>query len=67
MKTRYWKWVDGGQTWRVYRLKNGLFQVWKAGVWQSSQLFERAVQDPEFVEIGKADADVLIQMVGRTS
>ncbi len=67
MKTRYWKWAADGQTWRVYRLKDGLFTAWKFGSWQTSDYLERVFEDPEFVEISKAEADVLIPMVGRFS
>ena len=67
MKTRYWKFVDTGKTWRVYRLKDGVLSAWKFGSWQTSDYLERVFEDPEFVEISKAEADVLIQMVGKSS
>ena len=53
-----------GQVRRVFRLKDGLFQQWKQGRWQESDYLERATQDPDFVEIGKREADVLIRYVG---
>jgi hypothetical protein len=64
MKTRYWKWEVEGQTRRIYRLKNGVFEAYKQNRWQMSDYFERAVQDPDFLEIPKPEADVLIQYVG---
>jgi len=48
MKTRYWKWEVEGQTRRIYRLKNGVFEAYKQNRWQMSDYFERAVQDPDF-------------------
>ncbi len=53
-----------GQVRRVFRLKDGLFQQWKQGRWQQSDYLERAVQDSDFVEIVKDEADVLIRYVG---
>ena len=48
----------------VYRLKNGEFEKFAQNRWQISDRYERAVQDPEFVEIGKLEADELIKTVG---
>ena len=64
MGDRYWKWVVNGTTERIYRLKNGEFEKFAQNRWQISDRYERAVQDPEFVEIGKLEADELIKTVG---
>jgi len=48
----------------VYRLKKGKFEKYSQNRWQLSDRYERAVQDPEFVEIDKQEADVLITFVG---
>lgn len=64
MKVRYWKWTEGEQVFRVYRHNGDYFQVWKMSQWQGSDYYERALQDPDFTEIGKSEADVLIRVVG---
>ena len=47
---------------RVYRYersKNGRFEKYSQGRWQYSDRFERAVQDPEFVDISEEEANKL--------
>ncbi len=47
---------------RVYRYersKNGRFEKFSQGRWQYSDRFERAVQDPEFVDINEEEANKL--------
>ena len=61
---RYWKWIYRGRIARVFRLKNGEFTMYAQNRWQISDRYERAVQDPEFVEIDKPEADELIKTVG---
>lgn len=56
----YWKWVVDGTTERIYRLKNGKFEKYVQNRWQISDRYERAVQDPEFVEISEPEANKLI-------
>ena len=51
----------------MYRLKGGVFEAWRNGMWVSSDYWERAVQDPEFVDIDKLEADELIKTVGITT
>ena len=49
---------------RVYRYeksKNGKFEKYSQGRWQYSDRFERAVQDPEFVDISEEEASKLIR------
>ena len=58
---RYWKWVYGDRVARVYRLKNGIFEKFAQGRWQYSDRFERAVQDPEFVDISEDEANNLLR------
>ena len=67
MLDRYWKWQVGQQIFRVYRLRGGVFEAWRNGMWVSSDYWERAVQDPEFVDIDKLEADELIKTVGITT
>ena len=43
----------------IYRLKNGRFEEFSQGRWQYSDRFERAVQDPEFVDISEKEANKL--------
>lgn len=57
---RYWKWVVDGTTERIYRLKNGKFEKYAQNRWRISDIDERAVQDPEFVEISEPEANELI-------
>ena len=64
MGDRYWRWVVNGTNERIYRLKNGEFAMYAQNRWQISDRYERAVQDPEFVEIDKLEADELIKTVG---
>lgn len=61
---RYWKWIYRERVSGMCRLKNGRFEEYLQGRWQYSDRFERAVQDPEFVEIDKLEADELIKTVG---
>ncbi len=59
---RYWKWVVDKRVQRVYRYersKNGRFEKFSQGRWQYSDRFERAVQDPEFVDINEEEANKL--------
>ena len=56
-----------GMTERIYRLKNGKFEKYAQNRWQISDRYERAVQDPEFVDIDKLEADELIKTVGANS
>ena len=58
---RYWKWVYGDRVARVYRLKNGIFEKFAQGRWQYSDRLERAVQDPEFVDISEEEANKLLR------
>ncbi len=47
---------------RVYRYKrskNGRFEKYSQGKWQYSDKFERAVQDPEFIDISEDEANKL--------
>ena len=48
----------------VFRLKKGKFEMYAQNRWQISDILERAVQDPEFVDIDKFEADELIKTVG---
>jgi hypothetical protein len=64
---RYWKKQIGQQTLRVFRIQGGVFEAWRNGMWVSSDYWERAVQDPEYVEIDKLEADELIKTVGITT
>ncbi len=61
MKTRYWKWVVNGTIERIYRLKNGEFTMYAQNRWQISDQYERAVQDPEFIDITEGEAKNLIR------
>lgn len=47
----------------VFRLKKGKFEMYAQNRWQISDRYERAVQDPEFVDIDKLEADELIKTV----
>ena len=67
MLDRYWKWQVEQRIVRVYRLRGGVFEAWRNGMWVSSDYWERAVQDPEFVDIDKLEADELIKTVGITT
>jgi hypothetical protein len=61
VEDRYWKWMIGDRTACVYRLIKGKFE--KYGLengWEISDQYERAVQDPEFPDITKKEADTLI-------
>ena len=64
VEDKYWKWVVSGTTERIYRLKNGKFEKFAQNKWQMSDRYERAVQDPEFVDIDILEADELIKTVG---
>ena len=47
---------------RVYRYegsKNGIFEKYSQGRWQYSDRFERATQDPEFIDISEDEANKL--------
>jgi hypothetical protein len=57
MEYRYWKWDVDGKVLAVFRHRLGLFQVHKNGQWTDSNFYERAVQDPEFIDIDKKEAD----------
>ena len=48
----------------VFRLKNGKFEMYAQNRWQISDQYERAMQDPEFIEIKKQEAEELIKLVG---
>jgi len=45
----------------VYRYKNGRFEKYLQGRWQSSDRFEEASQDPEFKDIIEEEANKLIR------
>ena len=61
MEDRYWKKVTGDRTLAVYRCINGKFEIYGLdNGWQLSDQYERAVQDPEFPDITKKEADTLI-------
>ena len=64
VEDRYWKWVVNGTVERIYRYTNRGFEKFAQNRWQTSDRFERAVQDPEFVDIDKLEADELIKTVG---
>lgn len=49
-----------GTTERIYRLKNGKFEKYAQNRWQISDRYERAVQDPEFIEVDEQEANKLI-------
>jgi hypothetical protein len=49
-----------GRVLAVFRHSLGLFQVHKDGQWTDSDFYERAVQDPEFIDIDRREADRLI-------
>jgi 5-methylcytosine-specific restriction endonuclease McrA len=58
---RYWKWIYRERVSGIYRLKNGRFEEYSQGKWQYSDRFERAVQDPEFLDINEEEANKLIR------
>jgi len=62
LKDRYWKWVAPDKTMRIYRLKNGNFEMHAQSGWQTSDRYERALIDLEFIfiEIEEQEADLLI-------
>jgi len=57
---RYWKWVVNGTTERIYRLKMGVFEKYAQNRWQVSDRYERAAQDPEFIDISEEEANKLV-------
>jgi hypothetical protein len=61
LKDRYWKWVAPDKSMRIYRLKNGNFEKHAQSGWQTSDRHERALIDPEFIEIEEQEADKLIK------
>lgn len=60
LKDQYWVWVAPDKSMRLYRLKNGKFEKYEHSEWQISDRYERAIQDPEFVEINEPEANKLI-------
>jgi len=58
----YWKFVIDGELQRIYRLENGKFMAYGLGRWEYSDRWEEAVQDPEFKEITKQEAEELIKL-----
>ena len=58
---RYWKWIYRERVSGIYRLKSGRFEEYSQGRWQYSDRFERAVQDPEFLDINEEEANKLIR------
>ncbi len=58
---RYWKWISQERVAMVCRLKNGKFEEYAQGRWQYSDRFERAAQDPEFVDISEEEANNLLR------
>ena len=57
---RYWKWIYRERVSGICRLKSGRFEEFSQGGWQYSDRFERAVQDPEFVDISEKEANKLV-------
>ena len=57
---RYWKWIYRERVSGICRLKSGRFEEYSQGRWQYSDRFERAVQDPEFVDISEKEANKLV-------
>lgn len=60
MKDTYWIWMYCGRPTCVYRCIRGKFERYVEDGWEISDRYERAVQDPEFVEITKEEADVYV-------
>ena len=58
---RYWKWIYRERVSGICRLKNGRFEEYSQGRWQYSDRFERAAQDPEFLDINEEEANKLIR------
>ena len=58
---RYWKWIYRERVSGIYRLKSGIFEEYSQGRWQYSDRFERAAQDPEFLDINEEEANKLIR------
>ena len=61
LKDRYWKWVAPDKTWRIYRFKDGKFEIHAQSGWQNSDRHERALHDPEFIDIDEQEANKLIE------
>ena len=64
---RYWVWMDGLRVYGIYRLHEGLFHRWNHGTWESSDYYERASQDPEFVEKSELEISELINLDSMSS
>lgn len=60
MSDRWWKWQTGEIAYPIYRLHQGILDVWRDGHWHSSTYLDRVTQDPEFIEISSAEAHHLI-------
>lgn len=60
LRDRYWKWLAPDKTWRIYRFKNGKFEKHAQSGWQTSDRHERALHDPEFINIDEQEANKLI-------
>ena len=60
---KYWTWTTANPE-RTDASYVAEFEKYAQSRWQISDRYERAVQDPEFVEIDKLEADELIKTVG---
>jgi len=60
VRDRWWKWQTGEIPHPIYRLRQGILNVWRDGQWHSSTYLDRVTQDPEFIEISADEAHLLI-------